>query len=40
MLKAAPVFEPARPDKVFGQLKVLGPPKTREEMDARVAAER
>ena len=39
LLKAAPVFEPTRPDKVFGLLKVLGPPKTLEEMDAGIAAE-
>lgn len=39
LLKAAPVFEPVRPDKVFGLLKVSGPPKTLEEMDAGVAAE-
>jgi AbrB family looped-hinge helix DNA binding protein len=39
LLKAAPVFEPTRPDKVFGLLKALGPPKTLEEMDAGIAAE-
>ncbi len=39
LLKAAPVFEPARADKVFGLLKVLGPPKTLEEMDVGIAAE-
>jgi AbrB family looped-hinge helix DNA binding protein len=39
LLKAAPVFEPAQPDKVFGLLKVLGAPKTLAEMDAGVAAE-
>jgi AbrB family looped-hinge helix DNA binding protein len=39
LLKAAPIFEPTRPDEVFGWLKVLGPPKTLEEMDAGVLAE-
>lgn len=39
LLKAAPVFEPARSDVVFGSLKVPGPPKTLEEMDAGILAE-
>lgn len=39
LLKAEPVFEPTRPDEVFGSLKVSGPPKTLEEMDAGVTAE-
>lgn len=39
LLKAAPVFKPTRPDQVFGLLKVLGPPKTLEEMEAGVLAE-
>jgi AbrB family looped-hinge helix DNA binding protein len=39
VLKAAAVFEPARPDEVFGSLKISGPPKTLEEMDAGVMAE-
>jgi hypothetical protein len=38
-LKAAPSFEPARSDEVFGSLKVSGPPSTLEEMDAGVLAE-
>ena len=36
---AAPIFKVTRPDEVFGSLKVAGPPKTLEEMDAGVAAE-
>jgi AbrB family looped-hinge helix DNA binding protein len=39
LLKPAPVFEPATPDQVFGSLKVSGPPKTLEEMDAGILAE-
>jgi AbrB family looped-hinge helix DNA binding protein len=39
MLKAALIFKPMRPDEVFGSLRVSGPPKTLEEMDAGVAAE-
>jgi AbrB family looped-hinge helix DNA binding protein len=39
LLKAAPVFDAASPDEVFGSLKVSGPPKTLEEMDAGVLAE-
>jgi AbrB family looped-hinge helix DNA binding protein len=39
LLKAAPVFEPTRPEDVFGSLTVAGPPKTLEEMDAGVLAE-
>jgi AbrB family looped-hinge helix DNA binding protein len=39
LLKAAPIFEPAKPDEVFGSLKVSGSPKTLEEMDAGVLAE-
>lgn len=39
LLKAARVFEAARPDEVFGLLKASGPPKTIEEMDAGVLAE-
>jgi AbrB family looped-hinge helix DNA binding protein len=39
LLKPAPVFEPANPDEVFGSLKVSGPPKTLEEMDAGILAE-
>jgi AbrB family looped-hinge helix DNA binding protein len=39
LLKAAPIFEPTRPDEVYGSLKVSGPPKTFEEMDAGVLAE-
>jgi AbrB family looped-hinge helix DNA binding protein len=38
-LKAAPSFEPTRSDDIFGLLKVSGPPKTLEEMDAGVLAE-
>jgi AbrB family looped-hinge helix DNA binding protein len=39
LLKSAPIFEPACPDDVFGSLKVSGPPKTLEEMDAGIVAE-
>jgi AbrB family looped-hinge helix DNA binding protein len=39
LLKAAPIFEPTQPDEVFGSLKVLGLPKTLDEMDAGVLAE-
>jgi len=39
LLKAAPSFKPTRSDEVFGSLKVSGPPKTLEEMDAGVLAE-
>ena len=39
LLKPAPVFEPSSPDEVFGSLKVSGPPKTLEEMDAGILAE-
>lgn len=39
VLRAAPIFRLTRPGDVFGSLKVAGPPKTLEEMDAGVAAE-
>ena len=39
LLRAAPVFKPTRSEEVFASLKVAGPPKTLEEMDAAVAAE-
>ena len=39
MLKAAPVFERTQPGKIFGFLKVSGPPKSVNEMDAGVSAE-
>lgn len=39
LLKAAPIFEPRRPEDVFGSLAIAGPPKTLEEMDAGVLAE-
>jgi AbrB family looped-hinge helix DNA binding protein len=39
LLKAAPIFKPTTSDEVFGSLKVSGPPKTLEEMDAGVLAE-
>jgi AbrB family looped-hinge helix DNA binding protein len=39
LLKAAPIFDPASPDDVFGSLKISGPPKTLEEMDAGILAE-
>ena len=39
LLKPAPVFEPCSPEEVFGALKVSGPPKTLEEMDAGILAE-
>ena len=39
LLRAAPIFKLTRSEDVFGSLKVAGPPKTLEEMDAGVAAE-
>jgi len=39
LLRTAPVFKLTRSDDVFGSLKVGGPPKTLEEMNAGVAAE-
>ncbi len=39
LLRAAPAFEPTCSDTVFGMLKVSGPPRTLEEMDAGVSAE-
>ena len=39
LLKAAAMFEAKRSDEVFGSLKVCGPPKTLEQMDAGVIAE-
>ncbi len=39
LLTSAPIFEPTRSDEVFGSLKVSGPPRTLEEMDAGVLAE-
>lgn len=39
LLKAAPIFKRTKSDEVFGSLKVSGPPKTLEEMDAGVLAE-
>ncbi|MGO8952174.1 MAG: AbrB/MazE/SpoVT family DNA-binding domain-containing protein [Rhodomicrobium sp.] len=39
LLKAAPIFDPASADEVFGSLKVSGSPKTLEEMDAGTLAE-
>jgi AbrB family looped-hinge helix DNA binding protein len=39
LLKSAPIFEPSNPDEVFGSLKISGPPKTLEEMDAGILAE-
>ena len=39
LLKPAPMFAPKRSDEVFGSLRVSGPPKTLEEMDAGVVAE-
>lgn len=39
VLKAAPIFDQASPEEVFGSLKVSGPPKTLEQMDAGVLAE-
>jgi len=39
LLSAAPLFKPMLPQDVFGSLKVDGPPKTLEEMDAGVVAE-
>ena len=39
VLKPAPIFDPASPGEVFGSLKVSGPPKTLEEMDAGILAE-
>ena len=39
LLKAAPMFEAKQSDEVFGLLRVSGPPKTLDEMDAGVIAE-
>ncbi len=39
LLTSAPIFEPTRSEEVFSSLKVSGPPKTLEEMDAGVLAE-
>jgi AbrB family looped-hinge helix DNA binding protein len=39
LLRAARIFKPTRSEDVFGSLKVAGPPKTLEEMDAGVVAE-
>lgn len=39
LLKPAPFFEPTQPEEVFGMLKISGPPKTLEEMEAGVQAE-
>jgi AbrB family looped-hinge helix DNA binding protein len=39
LLTAAPIFEPTCSEEVFGSLKVAGPAKTLEEMDAGVLAE-
>jgi AbrB family looped-hinge helix DNA binding protein len=39
LLTPARVFPPARPEDVYGSLKVSGPPKTIEEMDAGILAE-
>jgi AbrB family looped-hinge helix DNA binding protein len=39
LLKAAPVFEPRRPEEVAGMLAYRGRPKTVEEMDAAITAE-
>lgn len=39
LLRAAPIFKQTRSDEVFGSLKVAGPPKTLEEIDAGIATE-
>ncbi|MGR4862436.1 AbrB/MazE/SpoVT family DNA-binding domain-containing protein [Caulobacter sp. LARHSG274] len=39
LLRAAAVFEPTKPQDVFGSLPYAGPPKTLEDMEAGVAAE-
>jgi AbrB family looped-hinge helix DNA binding protein len=39
LITPAPVFAPTRPRDVYGSLKVSGPPKTIEEMDAGILAE-
>ena len=39
LLRAARIFKPTRSEDVFGSLKVAGPLKTLEEMDAGVVAE-
>jgi AbrB family looped-hinge helix DNA binding protein len=39
LLRAAPIFKLTRSEDVFGSLKVTGPPKTLDEMNAGVAAE-
>jgi AbrB family looped-hinge helix DNA binding protein len=39
LLRAAPAFEPTRPQDVFGSLPITGPARTIEDMDAAVLAE-
>lgn len=39
LLKPAPTFAPTKPEEVFASLPYKGKPKTREEMDAGIAAE-
>ena len=39
LLKPAPLFQPTRPDEVFGCLAYQGPPKTVDEMSAGIEAE-
>jgi AbrB family looped-hinge helix DNA binding protein len=39
LLKPAPVFQPTRPEEVFGSLPHNGPPKTLDEMRAGIEAE-
>jgi AbrB family looped-hinge helix DNA binding protein len=39
LLKPAPLFQPTRPDEVFGCLAHQGPPKTVDDMSAGIEAE-
>lgn len=39
LLKSAPVFEPTKPEDVFGSLPYRGRPKTLRQMEAGIAAE-
>lgn len=39
LLKPAPLFQPTRPEDVFGCLPHKGPPRTLEEMNEGIAAE-
>ncbi len=39
LLRPAPLFQPTRPEEVFGSLPYKGPPKTLDEMKAGIEAE-